>query len=133
VRTRTLLAPLTVLLLLAGACGATEDDPALPGEEPGDQPDETAGSDPLLGDEVRAAIDDLVATGVDRSEVLVVTAELVTWPDGALGCPEPDRMYTQALVDGYRIELESDGELTAYHGAVGESPFRCEDPQPPIG
>lgn len=131
----SLVAPLATLVLLAGACGAPDaDDGGPPPDETADGESDAAGSDALLGDEVQAAIDELVArTGVDRSEVLVVTTELVTWPDGALGCPEPDRAYTQALVDGYRIELEAGGELTAYHGASGDAPFPCENPEPPVG
>lgn len=67
----------------------------------------------------------------DTSAVTVVQAEAVTWSDGALGCPEEDKAYTQALVEGYRIVVEVDGEQVHYHGAWGEPPFRCEDPEPP--
>ena len=42
-------------------------------------------------------------------DVTVVSYEDVTWPDGALGCPEPGMSYTQALVPGARLVLEADG------------------------
>jgi hypothetical protein len=29
----------------------------------------------------------------------------MTWPDAALGCPEPDRMYAQVLTPGYVVLL----------------------------
>ena len=68
--------------------------------------------------------------GVDPSAVEVVTAEAVTWNDGSLGCPEPGMFYTQALVPGYRVVVEIDGEQLAFHGdSSGDFRF-CEDPQP---
>lgn len=65
-----------------------------------------------------------------RSEVApeaidVLAAEYVTWPNGALGCPEPDMMYTQALVPGYRIVLAVDGQRHHYHGARDKPPSHC--------
>lgn len=81
---------------------------------------------------IDAAIDDLVATvGVAPGAVEVVLAEPVTWRNGALGCPVPGRDYTQALVDGYRIELTADGDTYWYHGGGDNDPFRCDDPQDP--
>jgi hypothetical protein len=47
--------------------------------------------------------------------VRIVSSEAVTWPDGSLGCPEPGRMYTQALVKGHRIRVEAGGTLLDYH------------------
>jgi hypothetical protein len=38
----------------------------------------------------------------------------VTWSDGALGCPAPGRFYTQALVPGFRVQLEAGGERFDY-------------------
>jgi hypothetical protein len=71
-------------------------------------------------------------TGVAESDIEVEELSMVTWPDGAIGCPEPDVMYTQALVEGYRIVLDADGTQLHYHGAIGEDPFYCEDPQEPV-
>ena len=112
------------------------DSEAPPEGDPGAAAgDGAAGSDALLGPEVQVAIDDLVdRAGVAREDVLVTVTELVTWPDGSLGCPEPGTMYTQALVEGYRIVLEANGEPYAYHGASGAEatdPAYCADPQPP--
>jgi hypothetical protein len=67
---------------------------------------------------------------VDPDDIEVVTHEPVTWRDGSLGCPEPGKMYTQALVDGYRIVLRLGGKDIAYHGADGKPPFRCDHPHP---
>lgn len=130
---------LAATITLVG-CGAGDDDPAMDSrdapdgdvsEDRGSDEDE-ASSDALLGEEVMAAIDDLAdEQGVDPAAVEVRVTELVTWPDSALGCPEPDGMYTQALVDGYRIVLAAEGSEFFYHGEQGSAPFRCEDPQAP--
>lgn len=142
----TLLLGLAATLLLAACGGASEPgspdetDGATdrPADTPPDDttPDDDAGSDPN-GTEPLAAEIDLAITDaaghfdVDPSSIEVATAETVTWPDGALGCPQSGELYTQALVDGYRIRLEVDGQPVAYHGQSGGEPFRCDDPTEP--
>lgn len=123
-------------LLLVG-CGAPDEDVATP-----ETPDEA--EDPMEDDadgrvaadldaEVDQAVADAAETaGVSDEDIEVVAAEHVTWSDGAIGCPEPDGMYTQALVEGYRILLRVAGEEVAYHGADGQPPFRCDDPMEPV-
>ncbi len=140
---------ITRVLVLAGAlvllvaCGDPED-PAEPVDDVDDveaDPDDPDGTEdnaedgPIedaLVDHVAEAVD-LAATEADvtSDEITVVTAESVTWSDGALGCPQPDEVYTQALVEGYRIELDVDGETMFFHGADGDEPFHCADPQEP--
>ena len=34
-------------------------------------------------------------------------------------------MYTQALVDGYVVQLRTGRQLYNYHGANGQDPFLC--------
>jgi len=63
--------------------------------------------------------------GPEAEEISVERAEKVTWRSGALGCPEPDMMYTQALVPGYRIVLGAGKQHYHYHGAEGHAPFPC--------
>jgi hypothetical protein len=138
-----------VLATLTGACGAEstpDDELGAPDEQDGgfdgsvdgtdvDQPADGPGGDAGevdLDAATEAAVADLAASeGVDPGAIDVVTAEEVTWPDGALGCPEPDQMYTQALVPGYRIVLDVEGDEVHYHGAEGAEPARCDDPQLP--
>jgi len=62
---------------------------------------------------------------IDEAEVELLEARFVTWPNSALGCPEPDMMYTQALVPGYRIRLAAEDNTYYYHGARDRSPFHC--------
>lgn len=87
-----------------------------------------------LEDEIDLALEHASsATGVSREDIAVTSAEQVTWNDGSLGCPDADGMYTQALVEGYRIILAVDGQERAYHGQDGKEPFYCAKPQAPTG
>jgi hypothetical protein len=66
--------------------------------------------------------------GLDRSAIEVLEAEAVTWLDGSLGCPQPGMIYTQALAQGYRVLLGSQGHTFAYHAGPDAVPFYCESP-----
>lgn len=92
------------------------------------------GDGPALAGEpaVVAAVHDFAAAeGLSPDDVRVVQVEAVTWPDGALGCPSPGEMYTQALVPGYDVALAA-GRVTArYHTNRGPAGAvfvrRCPD------
>jgi len=104
-------------------------DPAPYDEDPGSS---NAHSSSQLADTADQATADAAAlTGIDPAQIRVVAAEHVTWPDSALGCPEPDGVYTAALVDGYRLELDTGEHRLHYHGADGALPFHCDDPADP--
>jgi hypothetical protein len=141
---RVTLATLALLLVPLAACGGDGAPTVEPGEEGDgafdgtvDAGDADAGDRELEGvgaldAEVEAAVADLAAAeGRDPDDIRVVAAERVVWADGSLGCPDPDGMYTQALVEGYRVVLALDGDEVHYHGADGATPARCDDPQPP--
>jgi hypothetical protein len=57
------------------------------------------------------------------ADFTVERAEEVIWPDGSLGCPRPDEVYTQALVRGYWIVVRV-GELTFDYRATEQGHFR---------
>jgi hypothetical protein len=92
--------------------------------------DEPASIDPGLAGVVRQARADLAGRlGVPVDDVLVVRAEVVTWPDAGLGCRRPGMRYTQVPVDGSRTVLEHGGRRYAYHtGGRAAAPFLCERP-----
>jgi hypothetical protein len=75
--------------------------------------------------------------GLDPVAIEVIAYEHVTWRDGSIGCPQPGMFYTQALVEGYRIHLRAEGADVYFHGATGQAPFRCGNPDPqgdlPVG
>jgi hypothetical protein len=85
----------------------------------------------IPGDILNAVLDDAAQRlGVAPDALVVTRAEAVTWNDGALGCPEPGMFYTQALVDGYWIVVEGDGQSLDYR-VQGSGFFRvCDRPGP---
>ena len=115
--TRTLIVGLSLALVLA-ACASPADTDA-------------GGSDVSIPDSLASPVElakaDLAAHLGSEEGIVVVLVEDVTWRDGSLGCPQPGMAYTQALVDGYRIELSDGDTIYAYHGAVGRDPFLCEN------
>ena len=122
--------PALALLLVLTAC-------AQPGAESSTtaasaMTDESVGEPPLSITEVPAEVlEAIVADAADRAgvepqDVEITIAEAVTWSDGSLGCPEPGMMYTQALVPGYRVELEAAGKRYVYHASTKGSFKRCD-------
>jgi hypothetical protein len=65
------------------------------------------------------------ARGIDIDSVRVLESRPVTWRSGALGCPEPGMLYTDAIVPGVLIRLQVDGDVVVYHARVGGQPFPC--------
>lgn len=152
---KRLLTLVAVLALLVSACASSDDGlrQGLSEEPPpiADQPDsepsptddvsipvaprggsgegadgsEFPGVSPDLAGEIDQALADLAARLGDDRAISVTVAHELTWPDGSLGCPQPGVLYTQALVDGYRIELTDGVNLYQYHGERGRPPFYC--------
>ena len=76
-----------------------------------------------------AVMQDLaVRLGLPLERVSLVSEQQVTWPSGALGCPQPDMSYTQALVPGGRIVLGVDDVNFFYHSGRTGAFFYCENP-----
>ncbi|MGI8828943.1 MAG: hypothetical protein ACR2I5_04105 [Candidatus Limnocylindria bacterium] len=96
--------------------GPLESEAAMPGM-PADIPD--AAWTAILAD-----LSEVVGQPVESPTVL--SAESLTYNDGSLGCPEPGQMYTQALVDGYRVIVEADGEEYDYRIGRGTDVRLCE-------
>jgi len=80
--------------------------------------------------QVAAAKADLMTrvTTLKDTDIKLTVAEEVTWNDGSLGCAQPGMMYTMALVPGYRIVLEANGQVYNYHGGKGQPPRLCAQP-----
>lgn len=59
--------------------------------------------------------------GATETELVVVEASAHEWPDGSLGCPEPDQVYTQAVTPGYQVVVAHGTERYDYR--INESGF----------
>jgi hypothetical protein len=66
--------------------------------------------------------------GVSPDQVSVVSVEPVEWRDSSLGCPEPGKMYTQAITPGYRILLQAGGKSYEYHSDQSRRVIPCDRP-----
>jgi hypothetical protein len=117
------------LLVVLSACGgdaADEPGPAVPAVPEGAAEASIVSLDAVPTRSRPPSRMPAMRFGVPESEVAVAGALRVVWSDGSLGCPEDGMMYTQALVDGYRLTLEVDGRRVEYHGQNGQPPFLCE-------
>lgn len=55
----------------------------------------------------------------------VVAAQPMTWNDGSWGCPEEGQAYTQAIVEGFQVVVEVNGEEFDYR-SDGRSVRYCD-------
>ena len=47
--------------------------------------------------------------------IALVSVEALEWPNAALGCPSPGKVYAQGTVPGFRIRLMADNQEYSYH------------------
>jgi hypothetical protein len=69
---------------------------------------------------------------LDPSAIRVTSVEPTEW-GGALGCPAPERVYTLALMPGYRLTLEAEGQQYVYHTDRSDRFVLCREGQPVLG
>jgi hypothetical protein len=111
---------LASICIVLGACtNGASDPPPKPAAQPtiaeeSTMPNARTAPAPLLE---KVLEDAQKRTGASRSQLEIVSTEKITWNDGALGCPQPGRMYTQALVPGYRIRVRTADQTLDYHAA----------------
>jgi hypothetical protein len=126
VQTMSRFMAILALATLTAACAASgEEKRATPRAPPtripapalNDQPVGQVVSITAIPIEVRRAVvaDAARRFKVAESAVVLTRAEQVTWPNGALGCPEPATIYTQALVPGFRVVAKTSGGELRYH------------------
>jgi len=126
----------------------------MPDETSETSPQNTADGLPAGGvsDEVRsrasvqAAVQDLAdRVETDVGNIILIGYADVSWPDGSLGCPQPGRVYSQAVVPGQQLVLTvaEDAEVAAsgpgvptglvsYHAGRRGTFTWCPNPQPPL-
>ncbi|QAY58972.1 hypothetical protein ET475_02480 [Microbacterium protaetiae] len=135
------LAAALALLALTGCSGgsvtAPSDEASTPQRPPfttlSPSPTTPPGTPTSVPDARWAAIvQDLTDRGVAAAPTLV-SAEAVTWRNGALGCPQPGAMYTQALVNGMRVVVEAGGAQYDYRFGTTDTPVLCTGTGTPAG
>jgi len=93
--------------------------------DPEDDPAPVTGEVPI--DLFEAILADAVdRTGISAGDFVETRSEQVVWNDGSLGCGEPGQLYTQALVDGYWVVLESGATRLDYRATADGSFHLCE-------
>jgi len=93
------------------------------------QPAPSSGLESLIE---RAEEDLAQRLSIDVSQISLIEAKEVVWPDASLGCPQEGMMYAQVETDGYIIWLETDKNLYMYHTNTIENVVFCDTSQFPI-
>jgi len=106
---RAALGLVAFLVLAARAAEQVEPVP------PSASPTLTEENPPVKGEVPKGILDPILKEAaalakVAREQLVIVRAQPVVWNDGSLGCPEPGKMYTQALVNGYWVVIEAAGQ-----------------------
>jgi hypothetical protein len=82
---------------------------------------------------ISKAIDDLAQRlSIPASQINVLEASDVTWPNSSLGCPQSGIVYADVLTPGYLIVLNANGQNYEYHAGKSSDAFLCETPSPPV-
>ena len=129
---------LAALWLSVGCSGSSDPGGGSPDSSTGSDPsvvvkpspDPTPGATHGVVDLPASVIDPVVdeiarLAGVSAGEVVIISAEAVTFPNGGLGCPQPGFLYTQVLVDGYKIVAIAAGTSYDYRGTAAGRFRRC--------
>lgn len=87
-----------------------------PQRAPGEERETPQGSGEVPPQVLAIFQDDLARRALVKPEAItVVSATEQQWSDGSMGCPQPGQMYTQAIVPGYRVVLQANGDRYTYH------------------
>jgi hypothetical protein len=66
--------------------------------------------------------------GLNASVFQVLSVQPVLWNDSSLGCPQPERAYLPAQVQGMRVVFQHEGKTYQYHGSERGDFVYCEHP-----
>jgi hypothetical protein len=128
-----ILAALSLVLTACGEVGqsATTSTASAPSTAPSTtESDRTPTTLEVVSIADRSRDDLAERHGASPDAIEVLEVERVTWRDGSLGCPEPDKIYSQALVEGWRVTLRLREVTYEYHASLEGEPFLCEEPDP---
>jgi hypothetical protein len=109
---RKVLVGISLMILLLGACSPQAQPTELPGEIPEDATQVSGNSSAAEDAAISALAKNL---GLDVSQIKVVSAEAVEWPDACLGITQEGIVCAQVITPGYKIVLEADRKQVEYH------------------
>jgi hypothetical protein len=109
---RKVLVGISLMILLLGACSPQAQPTELPGEIPEEATQESENSSAAAEAAISALAKNL---GLDESQIKVISAEAVDWPDACLGITQKGIACAQVITPGYKIILEADGKQVEYH------------------
>jgi hypothetical protein len=69
---------------------------------------------------------------IDVNQVSLIEAAEVIWPNAALGCPAPGKVYATGRVPGYRVRLQANGVEYTYNTDLTGQVILCPDPDEPF-
>lgn len=126
------ISSLVIVLMITtlAACSKSDDGHGKAAAEPlVEAPLPTsAATGEVPGDLMDKIIEHLIKQeNLDREAITIERAEFAIWPDGALGCPVPDEMYTQAQVEGYWVVLKSANKAYDYRASTKGYFKRCKN------
>lgn len=81
----------------------------------------TASPFPTLEDGLQKKITQIVRRdlavqlNISTEGISVISVESIVWPNAALGCPLPGKVYAEGTVSGFRIRLEAKNKEYSYH------------------
>lgn len=66
------------------------------------------------------------------TQIILIDARSVIWPDSSIGCPQPGMLYTDVLTPGYLILLSANSRDYEFHAGKGPQVIYCENPTHPV-
>ncbi len=82
---------------------------------------------------IQAATADLAKRlNIAPEAITLVSAEIVEWPDGGMGCPAPGMAYITVITPGYEILLAAGGEEYPYHSDLRGNYVLCGPDGAPV-
>jgi len=82
---------------------------------------------------INKAVADLAQRlSIPVTQIKLMEAREIIWPDASLGCPQPGIVYAQVPVNGLLIRLGVGKEMYFYHTAGTADLFLCESTSPVI-
>jgi hypothetical protein len=114
-----------IVMLLAAACTPNLIPESAPAQGPKVteeiSSDPTATSSPIVESGLEKKFIGIVMAdlatrlSMEAQAISVISAEAITWPNAALGCPLPGKVYAQGTVPGFRIRLKAENKEYSYH------------------